>query len=302
MANLMATFSLFLASASGELLPPLRIWSGSLFFAADAPVAKSPFVVIFLHRMNFGCGNSAFTPDDENDSFGPNKTWEMKKPPFPPTAVAVMQMENTSLPSVEAKLGQRQMQQLKGAMGAAHRLPTVFELAQITAALNGNENWRKFVPDGLGDWPEESVAKSALGLWQQCREVVLTALMMEQFEIAGREAKRKANSSAWETALRKVKFPLEFDQALKLIMGEKTRRADRYKLFRHFLQENHGSWIEQKSDVGFEAEEIFTTFKAEGFGKIDLQICADQYSEWKARQSKAKARKAAQKRWASKIK
>jgi hypothetical protein len=95
-----------------------------------------------------------------------------------------MQMENTSWPSVAARPGQGQMQQLKDAMGAAHRLPTVFELAQITAALNGNENGRKFVPEGLEDWPEESVAKSALGLWQHCQEVVPTALMMEPFALS----------------------------------------------------------------------------------------------------------------------
>jgi hypothetical protein len=203
---------------------------------------------------------------------------------------------------VEAKPVQENRYPLRDEMDAARRFPSVFELAQIAAVLNGNENWRKFVPDGLGDWPEESVAKSALGLWQQCREVVLTALMMEQFEIAGREAKRKANSSAWETALRKVKFPLEFDQALKLIMGEKTRRADRYKLFRHFLQENHGSWIEQKSDVGFEAEEIFTTFKAQGFGNQDFRKCAACFLEWRAQQTKLKARRAAETRWASQTK
>lgn len=187
-------------------------------------------------------------------------------------------------------------------MGAARRFPTVFELAQIAAVLNGNENWRNFVTEGLGDWKEESVAKSALGLWQQCQDVVLTALIAEQCATTVREAKRQFNSTAWETTLRKIQFPLEFDRGLKLMMGEKTRRADRYKLFRHFLQDNHGSWIEQKSDVGFDAEEIFATLKTEGFDNLDLRKCAACFSEWRAQQTKAKARRAAEKRWAARAK
>ena len=219
----------------------------------------------------------------------------MKKPKL--SASATSPQPETK--PAEASPVQENHYPLREEMGAAQRFPTVFELAQIAAVLNGNENWRTFVPEGLGDWPEESVAKSALGLWQQCQDAVLTALIAKRFEIAKREAKRKANASVLETALRKVRFPLEFDHALKLIMGEKTRRADRYKLFRQFLNENHGSWIEQKSDAGVEAEEIFTTFKVQGFDAQDLRKCAACFLEWRAQQAKVKARRAAEKRWSA---
>lgn len=179
------------------------------------------------------------------------------------------------------------------------RLPSVFELAQIAAALNSNENWRKFVPNGLGEWKEESVAKSALGLWKQCQNVIITAILGESGEIFDREAKKKAYSSDWEVALRKIKFPLEFERGLKLIIGKKTRRADRYKLFRDFLQDSHGSWINKKSDVGFDADETFTALKADGFENLDLRNGAACFSEWRKKQAKAKALNAAKERWKS---
>ena len=188
---------------------------------------------------------------------------------------------------------------LREEVRAAYRLPSVFELAQIAAALNSNENWRDFVPHGLGDWKEESVAKSALGLWQQCQDVILTALLVEQGEISDREAKKKANLSEWETALRKIKFPLEFERGLKLIVGEKTRRADRHKMFRLFLYDSHGNWIKKKSALGFDADETFTALKADGFENLDLRNGAACFSEWRKKQTKAKARRAAEKRWAS---
>jgi len=182
---------------------------------------------------------------------------------------------------------------------AARRFPTVFELAQIAAILNGNKNWCKFVPKGLGNTPEESVEKSALGLWQQCREVVITALIGKYIGFDQRGEVRHSYYTPMEIALRTQTFPLKFEYALKVIIGEKTRRADRYKLFRRFLQDNHGSWSEQKSDVGFEAEEIFAKVKAEGFNKQDLQKCAACFFEWRAKQKTLKARRAADTRWAA---
>ena len=69
----------------------------------------------------------------------------------------------------------------KAKMEATERLPTMFELAQIAAALVDKKDLHQFEPYHLKQDSFLSITDAALGLWQNCGHTLQAAMKFENF-------------------------------------------------------------------------------------------------------------------------
>lgn len=202
-------------------------------------------------------------------------------------------------PSSEIKSAQKNPPEME--KRANQQFPTRFELAQIAAVLTGKENLDRFEPDHIFGEDKISVPDAALGLWQRCGRTLWKAKeFAEQMDEIRELEDIEYNIPEWCFALEREIFPLAFDRSLEIIMGRKKRRDDRHKAFRDFLYDYYRKAIKEVPQAESEAEKRFAELKLDGFSEKVFEKTAQLLPEWRSKQAKEKARKAAEKRWGKK--
>ena len=191
----------------------------------------------------------------------------------------------------------------KAQMEATERLPTMFELAQIAAALVDKKDLRQFEPDHHKPDSFLSITDAALGLWQNCGHTLQAAMKFENFlnqvgSAFGDET--TPEPPEWVKALDDEAFPIGFDSGLKIICGPKSRRADQHKALRKFLQDLYRNFCQDEVLGDATALKKFIQLKAVGFTKMEFEEIAQGIDEMKQEQTQEKAKKAAAARWGKK--
>jgi osmotically-inducible protein OsmY len=93
---------------------------------------------------------------------------------------------------------------------------------------------------------------------------------------------------------------LDFDKALEYIVGKKVRKSDRYAQFRAFMRAQiKDPTIDEEKRMAIVTRR-FTELKNGGFSLGSYERAGGLFDQWKARQAKEKARKAAAARWGKK--
>lgn len=155
--------------------------------------------------------------------------------------------------------------------------PTVEQIAQLAATLANAFPAAK--PDALAD--------KALSLWQAANRRIIR--LIED----SREYERASLSWADDDYAQIPKppsYPTQFDLALRLMVGKKTRLPDRHRKFRDYLKEGDPeNW-----------EKEFAKLKQHGFGERDFRVHFVLFESWRKLSEKlmrkTRARKAAQTR------
>ncbi len=179
---------------------------------------------------------------------------------------------------------------------ATKRRPTVFELAQIAAVLNGTKEWNQFCPDYLFNQGEKpSLTDAAVGLWERCGESLRSKIRWDNYQELQDEIYEDSMNQGIDSLHRS--FPIEFDVGLKVVMGEKIRRDAAHRAFRHFLYSLYRTKVENYADDEAKADNQFAEIKAKGFEENKFEKFYLLFPKWKAAQAKEKAGKAAAKRW-----
>lgn len=189
---------------------------------------------------------------------------------------------------------------LRAEMGETHRRPTLLELTEIAAVLNGHENWQQFIPYHIKGGEKISLTDAALGLWERSQITLQTVIMDEGFSNDERESNRESRSPAVAHAMLHERFPISLDHALKLIVGRKIRNANRHKRFNDFLRDTISSFTGNGAEAETKVRNQYLGLKESGFNSKTLDEIGKLFSEWNKKCAKEKARKAAAVRWGKK--
>ena len=222
----------------------------------------------------------------------------MKKTKQTPKSAVKKTPTKESLPSAEVKPAENIVLETK--MTATERMPTMFELAQIAAALVDKKDLRQFEPYHLKQDSFLSITDAALGLWQNCGHTLQAAMKFENFLTQMDSAfgdETTPEPPEWVKALDDEAFPIGFERGMKIICGPKSRRADQYKALRDFLQALYRNFCQDDTAGDAEALKKFTQLKESGFTKLEFEEYARGIHEMKHEQNQARAIKAAKKRW-----
>ena len=215
-----------------------------------------------------------------------SKTQPAKAPAAKPGAVKF------SLEIFREEFIERPSRELREAMLAS---PSVFQLTQIAAQLARREDFQDDKPKDAAD--------RARKLWGACADVVkgeleahlaAVPLILEERSRAETPQEREVR-----IAIAERKFPLSYENAVKIIVGRKIRLADRHKAFRDFLRDAYAYSGRNYSEAEIESsvEKMLAGCKANGFSKDHLAEAAEWFFKWKDARAKAKAQNAASKRW-----
>lgn len=180
---------------------------------------------------------------------------------------------------------------------ATFRQPTHFELAQIAALLNGNNNRAGLIPNHLQGVIENEdklfVTDAALGLWQRCGQTQRERLEYDARLLAYGNSP-EFFTSVWALA---EGFPLRFDSALKYIVGKTIRRGYRHKRFHAFLRATIPGPKAKEEERDSIAANRISELKKTGFSQQCFEEMKQLFNRWDANQAKEKASAAARKRW-----
>jgi hypothetical protein len=91
----------------------------------------------------------------------------------------------------------------------------------------------------------------------------------------------------------------DFEAVLKALVGEKTRKADRYRIFREFMRDQsrkNGSSNDEEKVVAV-TEKRFTELKEGGFPQESFQKAEAWFVEWRKERRHERAKLAAKQRW-----
>ena len=190
----------------------------------------------------------------------------------------------------------------KAKMEGTERLPTMFELAQIAAALVDKKDLRQFEP--FHHQPDSflSITDAALGLWQNCGHTLKAAMKFDATLdlMLAAPVDEGPQPPEWFNALDQESFPIGFDRGLEIIFGPQSRTADQYKGLRDFLTAFYRNVCMDDSLGDAEAQKKFMHLKGAGFSKMEFEEYARGIHEMKHEQTQEKAKKAAAARWGKK--
>lgn len=185
-----------------------------------------------------------------------------------------------------------EVKELMAEQSATLARPTSCELAQLAALMADPKSTKKGAPNR---------AEQALLLWKQCRDVLWDAIRAEIDYVEMREAVGELDPpemKEWEHMLMTERFPTDFERALAVIVGGKTRRGDRYRLFRAFMRDVLRTKLSDETLVEGEVERRFVKLKAEGYEAKPFRQANIMFERWRKARLQEKARNAASKRWA----
>lgn len=169
--------------------------------------------------------------------------------------------------------------------------PTVGELAHLAAVLR------------RGDAKSDAniIAEEALTLWSGCyghlhHEMTQSVRSYENNIACGPPPEIETPKPP---RVRFVNGKADFEAALKALVGEKTRKADRYRIFREFMRDQarkNGSSNDEER-VAAVTEKRFNELKEGGFPQESFQKAEAWFVEWRKERRHERAKKAAKQRW-----
>ena len=176
-----------------------------------------------------------------------------------------------------------------------YRLPRVRELTQVAGQLATTKDFKDDKATGI-------LVARALALWQSCAHRLQQEL---REEIRWRKDYSVIDEIPEPTEYELLvnyqdEFPLEFERALRVIVGDKVRRADRYKTFRDFARDTFRPHAKDDEALEKLVADKFASLQANGFELNPFERAAKLFKEWKATRASKKASKAAQMRWSKK--
>ena len=202
---------------------------------------------------------------------------------------------------------------------ADERDPTTAELAQLAVALPPlkgrdslldeweQERYLNQNDDGLDGSscsfsPTQILAREALALWESCSN-----LLRDERERELREEKTRIQLAIFERdAIPCHPFldpfiqtggPFPFEEALKALIGEKTRQGDRYRKLRDFLRHHFKESQPKGGEIESKVDADFAQLKKEGFSREEFRSAKEKFDKWRTEQRKAQARHAAKERY-----
>ena len=143
-------------------------------------------------------------------------------------------------------------------------------------------------------------------MWEHCGRILVDKidLQIKLAEIPDENISESIDTfeNIFIWALQNEKFPIEFDKALKFIIGKKIRKPDRYAQFRAFMRALiKDPTMEEEKRVAI-AEKRFIELKEQGFSTESFEKAGKMFDAWKATQASQKAHSAAMARWKNKKK
>lgn len=184
---------------------------------------------------------------------------------------------------------------LKTELSTLYRRPRFRELIQVAAQLSE--------PKDFKDAKKTSaLVGRAMALWRGCqaylRNEIQDDIRLEMDHIA---IGYMSDLSPLETALQyPEEFPINFEFALELIVGEKVRRTDRFKTFRDFARDTFRPHAEGEAALEAMVTDKIASLRKNGFEYHPFARAADLFKKWKATRASRKASMAARMRWSKK--
>lgn len=198
--------------------------------------------------------------------------------------------------------------------------PTTAELAQLAAALPPlkgrdslldeweQERYLNQNDDGLDGSscsfsPTQILAREALALWESCSN-----LLRDERERELREEKTGIQLAKLERdaipchpfldPFQQTGGPFPFEEALKALIGEKTRRTDRYRIFRNYLRHHFKVSKTKGKEIESKVDAKFTQLNEDGFTSPErFRRLKEKIDKWRTELRKSKARHAAEERY-----
>ena len=171
------------------------------------------------------------------------------------------------------------------------RWPTVSELAHVAAVLRRSD----------GKSEAALLAREAWDIWGSCRQYLHRQMKdtLHSYEIALDVGMPDTCESEKQWKLRFENGKADFEAALKALVGEKTRKADRYRIFREFMRDQARKHCPNKDAEGIATvtEKRFMELKEGGFPQESFQKAEAWFVEWRKERRHERAKLAAKKRW-----
>ena len=172
--------------------------------------------------------------------------------------------------------------------------PSVFELTQLTATCASSLEWKNFWNKSKDPHELRQATEAAISIWGYCALMIRDKI---DDDIRNFSWDYDSHESKLQEAELFGKFPMGFENALKLIVGGQGHLSDRYSFFRSFLRVELLNQNEDGPKIESQVENEFLRLKAEGVSQVQLIGLASSFALWKISQSSVKASKAAKARW-----